>query len=121
MADQVRVPKGISKEQFLDQIRAGVFDAVHELMTGGSGSPSDNFYGARGPGGRAGHGDGGALAAGPGQRLRCRRRGAETMSKLTIARRAALAGYRRAKRQARTQMHAMAADFETELLYQSSD
>jgi hypothetical protein len=46
MVEQVRVPKGISREQFLDQIRAGVFDAMHELMTSGSGSPGDNFYGA---------------------------------------------------------------------------
>ena len=46
MADQVKVPRGISREQFLDQIRAGVFDAMHQLMTSGNGSPSDNFYGA---------------------------------------------------------------------------
>src|SRR5262249_20289865 len=46
MVEQVRVPKGISKEQFLDQIRAGVFDAMHELLTTGSGSPGDNFYAA---------------------------------------------------------------------------
>jgi hypothetical protein len=46
MVEQVRVPKGISKEQFLDQIRAGVFDAIHELMTTASGSPGDNFFSA---------------------------------------------------------------------------
>jgi hypothetical protein len=49
MADQIgtiRTPKGVTKDEFLNQVRAGVFDAVHELMTSGSGSPSDNFYGA---------------------------------------------------------------------------
>jgi hypothetical protein len=47
MVEQVRVPKGISKDDFLNQVRCGVFDAMHELlMSGGSGSPGDNFFSA---------------------------------------------------------------------------
>ena len=38
------------------------------------------------------------------------------MSKLSIARRAALAGYRRAKARARKEMHAMASDYDAALL-----
>ena len=45
MAD-VKIPKGVSKDQFLDMVRAGVHDAMRELMSAGSDSPSDNFYGA---------------------------------------------------------------------------
>jgi len=41
---EMKIPRGVPRDQVLDQIRAGVFDAMHELMTSGSGSPSDNFY-----------------------------------------------------------------------------
>jgi hypothetical protein len=41
---EMKVPRGVSKHEVLDQIRAGTFDALHELMTTGSGSPGDNFY-----------------------------------------------------------------------------
>ena len=41
MADQVTVfSRSIPRDEFLNQIRYGVFDAMHQLMTSGSGSPS---------------------------------------------------------------------------------
>jgi hypothetical protein len=46
MAERIKLPRNVSKDEFLDQIRAGVFDAMHELMSTGSSSPGDNFYGA---------------------------------------------------------------------------
>jgi len=46
MADQVKIPRSISKEEFLNQIRCGVFDALRELITSGTSTPSADFYGA---------------------------------------------------------------------------
>ena len=46
MADQVKVPRSISKEQFLDQIRAGTHDAMRELMSTGTTNPSADFFAA---------------------------------------------------------------------------
>jgi len=43
---EMKVPRGVSRDEVLNQIRCGVHDAMHELMTTTSGSPSDNFYGA---------------------------------------------------------------------------
>jgi hypothetical protein len=44
---EMKVPRGVSRDEVLNQIRAGVFDAMHELlMSGGSGSPGDNFFSA---------------------------------------------------------------------------
>jgi hypothetical protein len=45
MADQIiRTPKGVTADQFLDMVRAGVHDARRELMTSGTANPSADFY-----------------------------------------------------------------------------
>ena len=49
MADQIgiiRTPKGVTKDQFLDMVRAGTHDALVELMRAGTTDPSGAFYGA---------------------------------------------------------------------------
>jgi len=47
MADQViRPPKGVTADKFLDMVRAGVFDAMRELMSAGIANPSADFYSA---------------------------------------------------------------------------
>jgi len=43
MAD-VKIPRSISTEAFLNQIRCGVHDAVLELMRAGSSNPGADFY-----------------------------------------------------------------------------
>ena len=48
---EVKVPKGISKDQFLDMVRAGVHDAMRELISG-TANPTADFYGAVRDGGR---------------------------------------------------------------------
>ena len=45
MAD-VKIPRSISTDEFLNQIRCGMHDAVLELMTAGTANPGDAFYGA---------------------------------------------------------------------------
>jgi len=44
MAERIKLPQNVSKDEFLDQIRAGVFDAMRELMRAGSSNPSADFY-----------------------------------------------------------------------------
>jgi len=44
MAEQ-RLPRNVSPDQFLNQIRAGVFDAMVQLMSGAS-HPSGAFFSA---------------------------------------------------------------------------
>jgi len=47
MADQIiRTPKGVTADKFLDMVRAGVHDAMPELMTSGTADPSADFYSA---------------------------------------------------------------------------
>ena len=46
MAEQVRVPKGVSADAYLNAVRCGVFDAMHQLMTSGTSTPHDDFYSA---------------------------------------------------------------------------
>ena len=41
---EVKIPRSISRDEFLNQIRAGVFDAMHQLMTSGTTNSSDTFY-----------------------------------------------------------------------------
>jgi hypothetical protein len=45
MAEQVRVPKGVSADAYLNAVRC-VFDAMHQLMTSGTSTPHDDFYSA---------------------------------------------------------------------------
>jgi len=45
MAD-VKIPKTISTDAFLNQIRAGMHDAVVELMRSGSSNPGADFFNA---------------------------------------------------------------------------
>jgi hypothetical protein len=46
MVDQIKTPRGVSADKFLDVVRAGVFDAMRELMTSGTSTPHDDFYSA---------------------------------------------------------------------------
>ena len=39
MADQIRTPRGVTKDAFLDMVRAGTHDAIVELMRAGSDNP----------------------------------------------------------------------------------
>jgi len=41
MADQIKLPKGISRDEFLNQIRCGTHDAVLEVIRG-----NDDFFAA---------------------------------------------------------------------------
>lgn len=43
---EVKVPRDVSPEGFLDMVRCGVFDAVREIMTSSTTNPSAAFYGA---------------------------------------------------------------------------
>ena len=43
---EVKIPRSIPRDEFLNQIRAGVFDAMHQLMTSGTSTPHDDFYSA---------------------------------------------------------------------------
>jgi regulator of protease activity HflC (stomatin/prohibitin superfamily) len=43
---EVKIPRGISRDEFLNQVRCGVFDAMRELMSTGTTNPSADFYGA---------------------------------------------------------------------------
>jgi hypothetical protein len=47
MADQViRPPKGVTADKFLDMVRAGVHDAMRELMSTGTTNPTVDFFAA---------------------------------------------------------------------------
>jgi len=49
MPDQIgtiRTPKGVTKDQFLDMVRAGTHDALVELMRAGTANPSADFFAA---------------------------------------------------------------------------
>jgi hypothetical protein len=42
---ELKISRGVSKDEALNAIRCGVHDSMRELMGGGSGgSPGDNFY-----------------------------------------------------------------------------
>ena len=45
MAEQVRVPKGVSADAYLNAVRC-VFDAMHQLMTTGTSTPGADFFNA---------------------------------------------------------------------------
>jgi len=46
MAEQIRFPRGVTKDHFLDAVRAGVHDSMRELMSTGTSTPGAAFYGA---------------------------------------------------------------------------
>jgi len=43
---EVKIPRSISRDEFLNQVRCGVFDAMHQLMTSGTSTPGTDFYSA---------------------------------------------------------------------------
>jgi hypothetical protein len=46
MVDQIKTPKGITLDRYLDAVRAGAHDAVAEMLRGESGSPNADFVNA---------------------------------------------------------------------------
>jgi hypothetical protein len=46
MVDQIKTPRGVTADKFLDMVRAGTHDAMVELMRAGSSDPSADFYSA---------------------------------------------------------------------------
>src|SRR5262245_20712517 len=43
---QIKTPRGVTKDQFLDMVRAGTHDAIVELMRAGSDNPGADFFAA---------------------------------------------------------------------------